>query len=104
MKRYLILMISMMLLLAACGSSETPTSEVQEPPPDEAGGEVVGVPTAVPPSDLTEVSVDQITDITWQWVGHTEVTPAFQGVVPDPENYTIVFSPDGTVHLRMEPQ
>jgi len=102
MKRFLILLLAVMLLLAACGSSETPTSEIQEPPPEEAGGEAVGVPTAVPPSDLTEVSIDQITDITWQWVGHTEVTPAFQGVVPDPENYTIVFSPDGTAQMKAD--
>jgi len=83
------------LLIATCGTSEPA-------PPTEAP---VDIPTAVPPeseSDLTEVAVDQITEITWQWVAHTEVTPAFQGVVPDPENYTIVFSLDGTAQMKAD--
>jgi len=96
-KKYLSVFVVLLavLLIAACGTSE-PAPPTEEP---------VDIPTAVPPeseSDLTEVAVDQITEITWQWVAHTEVTPAFQGVVPDPENYTIVFSLDGTAQMKAD--
>lgn len=33
---------------------------------------------------------------TWQWTASTTTAPASQGVVPNPENYTITFANDGT--------
>lgn len=38
----------------------------------------------------------QLTGTTWQWTASTTKVPAGQGVVPDPENYTILFNTDGT--------
>ncbi|MCD4703481.1 MAG: META domain-containing protein, partial [Methanosarcinaceae archaeon] len=32
----------------------------------------------------------------------TEVSPASQSVVPDPENYTLVFWPDGTYAIKAD--
>jgi heat shock protein HslJ len=43
-----------------------------------------------------------ITGITWQWSGLVETAPAAQSVVPDPENYTLVFQPDGTVQIKAD--
>ena len=41
-------------------------------------------------------SGSELTGKTWQWTGSTTKVPASQSVVPDPENYTITFSTDGT--------
>jgi heat shock protein HslJ len=40
-----------------------------------------------------------ITEKPWQWVGLVETNPASQSVVPDPENYTLLFSPDGSLNI-----
>ena len=47
-------------------------------------------------------SPDRILDTTWQWAGLTETQPAGQSVVPDPENYTIVFRRDGQFEVRAD--
>jgi heat shock protein HslJ len=39
---------------------------------------------------------------TWQWTASTTKVPASQSVVPDPENYTIVFNADGTFSARAD--
>ncbi len=105
MKRTLVMGIVLLLFIAACAPAATTTNEEQELAVGEVQGEPAGVPTAVPPqpgSDLTEVPVDQITGITWQWVGQTEITPAFQSMVPDPENYTLVFEGDGIYQAKAD--
>jgi len=59
--------------------------------------------SAVGEQDETEmISLDEITNIKWQWSGSTEVSPASQSVVPDPENYTLVFWPDGTYAIKAD--
>jgi heat shock protein HslJ len=40
-----------------------------------------------------------ITEKPWQWVGLVETNPTSQSVVPDPENYTLGFSPDGSLNI-----
>ena len=47
-------------------------------------------------------SVEPITDTTWQWVGLTETEPAFQSVIPDPENYTLILNPDGSLSIKAD--
>jgi heat shock protein HslJ len=42
---------------------------------------------------------DSITEKPWQWVGLVETNPTSQSVVPDPENYTLLFSPDGSLNI-----
>jgi heat shock protein HslJ len=47
-------------------------------------------------------SESDITGIVWQWTAMQETLPASQSVVPDPENYTIVFNDDGTVAIKAD--
>ena len=48
------------------------------------------------------ISIDDITDVKWQWSGLIENEPASQSVVPDPENYTILFSKEGTYSIKAD--
>jgi predicted Na+-dependent transporter/heat shock protein HslJ len=57
-----------------------------------AGGSVV----------FAQVTADDIVDVTWQWAEWTTTEPAGQSVVPDPENYTIVFRPDGEFNVKAD--
>ena len=45
---------------------------------------------------------EEMVDTTWQWSALTETMPAAQSVVPNPENYTIVFSEDGNVAIQAD--
>lgn len=77
------------VFLVACGAAETPT---EEPTP---------VPTATEESIQT-TSLENILDITWQWVEMVETEPTSQSVVPDPENYTVIFRGDGSVEIKAD--
>jgi len=44
----------------------------------------------------------EITGIQWQWVELTETEPASQSVVPNPENYVLVLSADGSANLKAD--
>lgn len=77
------------VLLAACGTAETPT---EEPTP---------IPTATEET-LQPISMENILDITWQWVEMVETEPASQSVVPEPENYTIIYRADGTAEIKAD--
>ncbi|MFN2189928.1 MAG: META domain-containing protein [Candidatus Promineifilaceae bacterium] len=57
------------------------------------GGEVGAQPAA---------SIEDIQMIVWQWSGLVETSPAAQSVVPDPENYTIAFLPDGSAPITAD--
>lgn len=48
------------------------------------------------------VSAESIVDTTWQWIQLIETEPAAQSVVPDPENYTLVFRPDGLYEVKAD--
>ena len=41
-------------------------------------------------------SSNKLLNTTWQWISLKEAEPASQSVVPNPENYTIVFKEDGS--------
>lgn len=54
------------------------------------------------PMEIQNVSIDEITNLTWQWVETIENNPAAQSVVPNPANYTISFWEDGTFSLKAD--
>jgi heat shock protein HslJ len=43
-----------------------------------------------------------ITDTNWQWSEMVETEPASQSLVPNPENYTLVFASDGSVSIKAD--
>jgi heat shock protein HslJ/uncharacterized protein YraI len=56
---------------------------------------VIGSLTYMPP----EPAGTSLTGVTWGWTELTQTEPASQTVVPDPENYTLVFQPDGGLQI-----
>ena len=47
-------------------------------------------------------SPEELFDTTWEWQQLIETAPAAQSVVPDPENYTIVFNQDGIYNAKAD--
>jgi heat shock protein HslJ len=43
-----------------------------------------------------------IAGVEWQWRELVETEPASQSLVPQPENYTLVFQPDGTLAIQAD--
>ena len=41
-------------------------------------------------------------NVTWKWTASTTTTPASQSVVPDPDNYTILFKPNQTFESKAD--
>jgi heat shock protein HslJ len=67
----------------------------------DQGNLATPVPEAAPTS-APAVPVEQIQNVNWQWVEWIETDSAFQSAVPNPENYLLVFRPDGQLHLRAD--
>lgn len=53
-------------------------------------------------ADLEPVSEEELGDTLWQWVSLVENMPAAQSVVPNPENYNLVFREDGTYSAKAD--
>ena len=47
-------------------------------------------------------SADEITGIQWQWAELTETEPASQSVVPNPENFVLIFNADGSANIKAD--
>ena len=45
---------------------------------------------------------NEITGVTWAWSELFETLPASQSVVPDPENFTLMFNADGTLTIKAD--
>jgi heat shock protein HslJ len=45
---------------------------------------------------------EPITGIQWQWAQLTETEPTGQSVVPDPENYVLVLTDDGSANIKAD--
>jgi uncharacterized protein YraI/heat shock protein HslJ len=99
------------LVLSACAGAVTPTLAPQ-PTPDidaivaatltAAAPSVPPTPTIEPTPALEPMDPSALVDISWQWVAHTETMPASQAVVPDPENYTLVFRSDDSLEIKAD--
>ncbi|MCQ1536160.1 META domain-containing protein [Methanosarcina sp. KYL-1] len=98
-----------------CAEQETPAEpnettggEPAEPvEPVEPAEPVETIPEGAEPegaeqAELGPISVDDITDIEWQWTELQEFDPTGQSVVPDPENYTLVFTPNDTYSIKAD--
>ncbi len=90
-KLYLTIIGLLFILLAACGgATETPSEEP------------TAIATEVPEEPIQTTSLENILDISWQWIDLVETEPAGQSVVPDPENYTLVLRADGTAEIQAD--
>jgi heat shock protein HslJ len=64
----------------------------------ETGSELVGTL-----EESSEGAISpELLDTVWQWRELVETEPAAQSVVPHPENYTLVFQPDGTLDIQAD--
>lgn len=53
--------------------------------------------------ELEPISADGITGIKWQWASFQDSdNPETLIMVPDPENYTLAFFPDGIYHIKAD--
>jgi heat shock protein HslJ len=84
MNRKVFLPLLLVLVLTACSTTTPPT-----PLPGAGTG-------------TTVTSADQITGILWQWNSLEETTPATLSVVPNPENYTLVFQDNGVFNIQSD--
>ncbi len=100
--------LTLLLALAACAPGTPP---VASEPTNTPVPEPTLAPTeAAPASEASESeeetttapSVASIQDVIWQWTDLVETQPASQSVVPNPENYTIVFSNDGIAQIQAD--
>jgi heat shock protein HslJ len=53
-------------------------------------------------ADLETIAEGELVDTLWQWISLVETMPAAQSVVPDPENYNLVFRADGTYSAKAD--
>ncbi len=121
----------LILLLVACGGDATPTpaptAAPEEPAPTAAS--VEEAPTTAPPTDApptaeapaeeatpesdqaTESSVDsmdhaadpELVDILWEWERRDpNGNQIDEIIVPDPENYTLLFNENGTFNAQID--
>ena len=94
--KILILILLVSIVLGACSSpTPTPTNTALPQPTS---------PPALPPAvdTLEAISQSELVGETWQWVGLRETMPAAQSLLPDPENYTIIFNDDGSVNIKAD--
>ena len=92
-KRYLLVpFLLLILILAACSRAEVATTE--EAVPTEA-------PTQDPrTSEELSIEANLIINKEFHWVSFIEPDFISQSIIPDPENYTLIFHEDGTITYK----
>ena len=90
-------------LLATCGSTpRPPTTPPATDTPEPADVLPTDTIAAPPPEPSPVVGEADILDYVWQWSTLTEAAPAGQSVVPDPENYLLIFRSGGEFTFRAD--
>jgi heat shock protein HslJ len=92
---------------ASAELTEEPSAETTDIPDESAtipaGSSGSSESTESPAEELEPISVDNITNIEWQWTSFQDAdSPDNPVVVPSPENYTITFSADGTFSFKAD--
>lgn len=111
---YLASLIVVASLVASCGSPAMPT---EAPPADTApAAAAVTMEAAEPTAAATTTAGDTdpvaeatssayglgFVDIPWQWAELIQADPADDLVVPAPEDYWLIFGPDGELQIRAD--
>ena len=79
-----------MMILTACSRGSEPTAPANTP---VSTNTPKPSPTSAPPANTP----NPVQNIIWQWVSVTDQSTGDKITVPNPENYTISFYPDGTL-------
>ncbi|KKG16529.1 hypothetical protein EO98_10865 [Methanosarcina sp. 2.H.T.1A.6] len=83
--------------------ADNTSTESAESTPAEPAESTPTEPAETPIPELEPISADAITGIKWQWASFQDSdSPENQIMVPDPESYTLAFSPDGTYHIKAD--
>ncbi len=108
----LVMLLTLALILAACDNQEPSESAATDLPPEADGGteglpDVEAAATESPESPVPDgggapLTVDQLTGILWQWQDLVETDPPAQSVVPNPQDYSVVFMADGTMAITAD--
>lgn len=98
--RLIILMLLLAMALAACNSQGAGQPTEESAAADAPVATDTPAPTDIPAA--MPASQEQIANIVWQWSDLTETEPAGQSVIPDSENYTATFRPDGTASIQAD--
>jgi len=77
-------------------ATEAPAEPTAEPVTQAEITASPAQPAALPAAEA------QVVNIVWEWSDLVETLPASQSVVPDPQNYTLTFLPDGTVSIKAD--
>jgi len=86
-----------------CTEQEETPAEPAGNTPSEAAEDTIVEPAENTTQGLEPVSVENITGIEWQWTSFQPFDmPENQLIIPDPENYTLAFFPDGTYHIKAD--
>jgi heat shock protein HslJ len=111
---YLVSLIVLVSLMAGCGNPATPTeapatatAPIAASPavPEEALAptEAAAAAQEDPVAEATGSAYDSsLFDIPWQWAELIQADPADSLVVPAPENYWLIFGPDGEFQVRAD--
>lgn len=99
-------LVLLAVLLAACAA---PTETAPVEPTEDMDASVSATLTAVASTaggdtgtGIEPMSQTDLVDVIWEWSALKETMPASQSVVPNPENYTVTFSADGTLSVKAD--
>lgn len=123
-----IAILSLIFILAACSepeptpfpATETPAAVAEPTDIPATQSPLEGIPTQIPPTELPPTMTPQptlvpvpttpaftadplLTNKTWEWIRRDPNSNQMDEIiVPNPENYTLFFNDDGTLHAKLD--